>query len=86
MTLSPTPPATVNASDFKFSCPFCQQHLACEDASRGTQIQCPSCKAQIAVPALLGLTSHAPSSQHAVGNYSPALTPGEAHRIRVGKA
>ncbi|MHC1765733.1 MAG: hypothetical protein AB9869_15775 [Verrucomicrobiia bacterium] len=76
----------VNSSDFKFSCPFCQQHLACEDDLRGSQIQCPACKAQITIPALLGLAAHAASKDHAVGNYIPPVMPGEVRKIRVKKA
>jgi len=72
-------------TDFKFSCPVCQQHLSCEEASRGTQIQCHACHAPISIPALLGLTAHAPSTQHAVGNYSPAVPPGQTPKIRISR-
>jgi hypothetical protein len=29
----------VNSSDFKFACPFCQQHLAGEDNLRSSQVR-----------------------------------------------
>ena len=38
-------------SEFKFACPSCQQRIAAEATWSGQQIQCPACKAQIAVPA-----------------------------------
>jgi hypothetical protein len=65
-------------SDFRFSCPFCQQHLACENGNRGTTILCPACKAEIKVPGLPGLAIHIPTSGHGVGNYSPPVPPGRA--------
>jgi hypothetical protein len=84
-----TPPldssATVDSTDFKFSCPFCQQHLACDDNSRGREIQCPACKAEITVPGLLGLATHAASKDHAFGDYSPALRPGQAPKVGLKK-
>ena len=83
MTQTPKSPAEANASDFRFTCPFCQQHLACEDASRGKEIQCPACQAKISIPGLLGLTTHAPTTGHAVGNYSIPVSPGHAPKIRV---
>lgn len=38
-------------SEFKFACPSCQQRIAADATWSGQQIQCPACKAQIAVPA-----------------------------------
>lgn len=50
-------------SDFKFSCPHCEQHLQCDERLGGKQIQCPACKHLIVIP---------PSpAQLAQGNYSP---------------
>jgi len=50
-------------SEFKFSCPFCEQHLQCDERLSGRQIQCPSCNHLIRVP---------PSpAQEAQGNYTP---------------
>jgi hypothetical protein len=86
MTPSPDSSAMVGFSDFKFACPICQQHLACEETLRGAPIQRPACKAQITIPALLGLAAHAPSQDHAVGNYCPPVMPGHAPKIRVKKA
>ena len=30
-------------SDFKFSCPQCDQHLACDTALAGREVICPQC-------------------------------------------
>ncbi len=38
-------------SEFKFSCPHCEQHLQCDDRLGGKQIQCPACKHLIVIPA-----------------------------------
>lgn len=37
-------------SDFKFSCPHCDQHLQCDDRLGGRQIQCPTCHHLITIP------------------------------------
>lgn len=37
-------------SDFKFSCPVCNQRLQCEKASMGDTISCPGCDAHIRIP------------------------------------
>ncbi len=38
-------------SEFKFSCPNCQQNIAATSEYVGAQINCPSCQASITVPA-----------------------------------
>jgi DNA-directed RNA polymerase subunit RPC12/RpoP len=43
-------------SEFKFNCPRCQQHLQCEEAFSGRQIQCPACKFLIRIPPVPGKT------------------------------
>jgi DNA-directed RNA polymerase subunit RPC12/RpoP len=37
-------------SEFKFSCPHCDQHLQCNERLGGRQIQCPACNHLIVVP------------------------------------
>jgi hypothetical protein len=37
-------------SDFKFSCPKCDQHLQCDERLGGRQIQCPACHHLITIP------------------------------------
>ena len=51
--------------EFKFSCPNCSQHIHCNDAYSGLQINCPTCKNQIIVPS-------APGS---ISSKSAAITP-----------
>jgi DNA-directed RNA polymerase subunit RPC12/RpoP len=37
-------------SEFKFSCPNCDQHLQCDDAQAGTELACPTCEQMLVVP------------------------------------
>lgn len=37
-------------SEFKFSCPFCEQHLQCDEKLCGRQIQCPACQHLLRIP------------------------------------
>jgi outer membrane lipoprotein-sorting protein len=37
-------------AEFKFSCPHCDQHIACDTGYAGVQINCPTCKQLIVVP------------------------------------
>ena len=37
-------------SEFKFSCPKCDQHLQCDERLGGRQIQCPACQHLISIP------------------------------------
>ena len=37
-------------AEFKFSCPQCGQHIACDVGYGGAQINCPTCKQAIVVP------------------------------------
>jgi hypothetical protein len=43
-------------SEFKFSCPHCDQHLQCDDQYSGRQIQCPGCDHLIRIPPVPGKT------------------------------
>ena len=43
--------------EFKFSCPHCKQHLACEEQFSGRQIQCPGCNHLIRIPPAPGKTA-----------------------------
>jgi len=38
-------------SEFKFECPFCRQHMKCDERLSGRQIQCPTCHHLIRIPA-----------------------------------
>jgi len=44
-------------NEFKFECPDCQQHLVCDEAHSGRQIQCPSCNHLIRIPPVPGKTA-----------------------------
>ncbi len=44
-------------SEFKFECPHCQQHLACDEQFSGRQIKCPGCNHVINIPAVTGKTA-----------------------------
>ena len=37
-------------SEFKFSCPHCDQHLQGDERLGGKQIQCPACHHLITIP------------------------------------
>ena len=38
------------ATEFKFACPVCHQHIIAASASAGAQIECPTCFRQIIIP------------------------------------
>ncbi len=37
-------------ADLKFSCPQCGQHISCDEAWSGHQLQCPACQTTLLVP------------------------------------
>jgi len=37
-------------SEFKFACPVCGQHITCDSAKSGTQLDCPTCFQKLIVP------------------------------------
>jgi len=37
-------------SDFKFTCPHCQQHLSADSSMGGTEVACPNCSKQLVLP------------------------------------
>jgi hypothetical protein len=37
-------------SEFKFACPVCGQHIKCDSAKSGSQMECPTCFRKIVVP------------------------------------
>lgn len=37
-------------SDFKFTCPHCQQHLSADSSMVGTEVACPTCSGRLIVP------------------------------------
>jgi len=70
-------------SEFKFSCPQCDQHLQCDTQFSGRKIQCPGCNVLITIPPVPGQTAnftpeagmtwatHVPSGRTPVANNPP---------------
>jgi len=60
-------------SDFKFSCPQCQQHLQCDEQFAGREIQCPGCHHLIRIPPVPGKTAqYTPESGKTWATFVPA--------------
>jgi hypothetical protein len=70
-------------SEFKFSCPKCQQNIAATSEYSGAQINCPACHAPIVVPAAPDAPAPAHGSHLTMAapttNYLAAATPFVAH-------
>jgi len=65
-------------SEFKFSCPHCQQHLQCDEQFSGREIQCPKCNVLIRIPPVPGKTvQYKPESGKTWATFVP---PGNAQR------
>jgi DNA-directed RNA polymerase subunit RPC12/RpoP len=39
-------------SEFRFTCPRCDRHIACDERFVGRQIQCPGCNHLLRIPSL----------------------------------
>jgi len=68
-------------SDFKFSCPRCDQHIACDASYFGIQINCPMCHAPITVPVP---ASAASPVQDPTGSRPPNINVPSGPRISSG--
>lgn len=53
-------------SEFKFSCPACDQHILVDQGYVGVSINCPSCQKLIVVPAVPGAAAPPPPAAPAV--------------------
>ncbi len=66
-------------SDFKFSCPHCEQHLQCSETMSGRQIVCPTCQHLIVIPPPPGLAAapgaYQPESGKTWQTYGPLPVP-----------
>jgi DNA-directed RNA polymerase subunit RPC12/RpoP len=63
-------------SEFKFECPHCGQHLACDTQFSGRQIQCPSCHHLIHIPPAPGQTNqYQPESGMTWATFAPPAAP-----------
>ena len=68
-------PATTDhlMSEFKFSCPRCQQHLQGDEQFAGREIQCPACHALIRIPPVPGQTAeYSPESGQTWATFVPS--------------
>ena len=62
--------------EFKFECPECKQHLACDEQHAGRQIQCPGCNHLIRIPHVPGKTAlYQPESGNTWATHMPAPKP-----------
>ena len=60
-------------SEFKFSCPHCDQHMKCNEEASGRQIECPNCHHLIRIPAAPGKTAdYKPESGMTWGTFVPS--------------
>ena len=41
-------------AEFKFPCPFCSQHIQCDEAYTGAQVNCPHCSNLLTIPSPSG--------------------------------
>lgn len=67
--------------DIQFNCPRCGQHLTVDDKAAGLQIECPTCKGRIPVPAKPASSSPTPVSPPPSG---PATSSGPSITQRSG--
>jgi hypothetical protein len=73
-------------SEFKFSCPHCQQHLACDEQFSGREIQCPGCHHLIRIPSVPGKTvDYKPESGKTWATYVAPGNAGAPENLSVGK-
>jgi DNA-directed RNA polymerase subunit RPC12/RpoP len=66
-------------AEMKFSCPQCGQHIGCDDAWAGNQIECPACHSSILVPQIQRQPAASPAPAVAKDSAKPAgakLAPG----------
>ena len=63
-------------SEFKFTCPNCDQHIAADEGWSGAHIQCPKCQSQIVVPRMaVAALATAPPSPAISAPASPTPAP-----------
>ena len=43
--------------EIEIICPNCEQHIACDESYRGTQINCPTCQIEIRIPTIQSQTA-----------------------------
>ena len=62
-------------SDIKFSCSQCGQHISCDEAWSGHQLQCPACQNTLTVPHLQAAAPVAPQPKSLVPQPPPTGRP-----------
>jgi hypothetical protein len=72
-------------AEMKFNCPKCAQVIACDELWGGHQIQCPTCQAEITVPAKEATAAQAPASGSDAPN-SLVPQPPAATKLSIGRA
>lgn len=81
-------------SEFKFACPVCGQHITCDAASSGTQMDCPTCFRKLVVPPVkaagspnlvltAALVSSRPSSVGLATDFNPARAPAKQRTLNA---
>ena len=71
-------------SEFKFSCPHCDQHLQCDEQLSGREIQCPNCQHRLQIP-LVPEKSVAGSEQLPPDVWSPQPLPVQPRTLQENK-
>ncbi|HOX58665.1 MAG TPA: hypothetical protein PLC99_17420 [Verrucomicrobiota bacterium] len=73
-------------SEFKFSCPHCQQHMKCNADASGRQIECPTCHHLIRIPPVPGKTAeYKPESGMTWGTFVPSGNVPPPKGLSLGK-
>src|SRR5579859_4073592 len=68
-------------ADIKFACPHCAQHITCDELWGGHQLECPSCKNPLTVPA-----KPAPAAPKGPGSLVPKPPPAPEPRLAINTA
>jgi len=71
-------------AEMTFDCPHCRQRISCEDAWSGHEIQCPTCKGALTVPAQpASAATDGPLLVHKVPAGGPKLSLGNVQQPAV---
>ena len=69
-------------SEFKFACPVCGQHITCDSASSGMQMDCPTCFRKLVVPHVTGSQNFVLTATEVQSRPSSTLENSNAARTR----
>ena len=76
-------------ADIKFACPHCSQHITCDSLWAGHQLECPSCKNPLMVPAPAApaaAAAAAPPPPPPPSSLTPKVPAAVQPRLSLGKA